>query len=139
MSERASTRHATPHSQRFAAFTGPQSKVPRVLGLLTYLIGIGDIITGLRRGLGTRFHPIAEVLPGSVANAASAAPVVAGILLSYALRPMVSGLERWRVPRIAAAALVMSILVAALSAIGYAIRDDVNAAIAEKRKTKEKC
>ncbi len=58
-------------------------------------------------------------------------PVVAGILLSYALRPLVTLLERGRVPRVAAAALVMSVLVATLSAIGYAIRDDVSAAVAE--------
>ncbi|MFO1304024.1 MAG: AI-2E family transporter [Burkholderiales bacterium] len=58
-------------------------------------------------------------------------PVVAGILLSYALRPLVTLLERWRVPRLAAAALVMSVLVAFLSTAAYAIRDDVNAAVAE--------
>jgi len=58
-------------------------------------------------------------------------PVVAGILLSYALRPLVSMLERVKVPRVAAAALVMSVLVGVLSAIGYAIRDDVSAAVAE--------
>ncbi|HEX8973569.1 phosphatidylglycerol lysyltransferase domain-containing protein [Oryzihumus sp.] len=97
MSERASTRHATPLSQRFAAFTGPQSKVPRVLGLLTYLIGIGDIITGLRRGLGSRLHPLAEVLPGSVANAASAASVVAGILLLFLAHALTRRKRRaWR-------------------------------------------
>ena len=58
-------------------------------------------------------------------------PVIAGILLSYALRPLVTLLERGKVPRIVAAALVMSVLVGALSAIGYAIRDDVSAAVAE--------
>jgi len=58
-------------------------------------------------------------------------PVVTGILLSYALRPLVSALERIRVPRLLAAALVMTVLVGLLSGTGYAIRDDVNAAIAE--------
>ena len=58
-------------------------------------------------------------------------PVVAGILLSYALRPVVTLLERGRVPRLAAAALVMSVLVGLLSGIGYAISDDVSAAVAE--------
>ena len=58
-------------------------------------------------------------------------PVVTGILLSYALRPLVSALERIRVPRLLAAALVMAVLVGLLSGMGYAIRDDVNAAIAE--------
>lgn len=58
-------------------------------------------------------------------------PVVAGILMSYTLRPLVSQLERVRVPRIAAAAMVVAVLVALLSATVYAIRDDVNDAIAE--------
>ncbi len=58
-------------------------------------------------------------------------PVVAGILLSYALRPLVTLLERGKVPRVAAAALVISVLVGLLSGIGYAIRDDVSAAVAE--------
>ena len=40
-------------------------------------------------------------------------PVVAGILLSYALRPLVTALERWRVPRVAAAVLVIAVLVGA--------------------------
>ena len=83
MSERATTRHTSPVHSRFAAFTGPRSQVPRVVGLLTYLIGLGDIVTGLRRGLMNRLHPLAEVLPGSFATAASAASVVAGILLLF--------------------------------------------------------
>ena len=76
---------------------------------------------------------IAVVLAVAAARVAEAflVPVVAGILLSYALRPLVSGLERRRLPRLAAAALVMSVFMALLSAIGYSIRDDVNAAVAE--------
>ena len=58
-------------------------------------------------------------------------PIVAGILLSYALRPLVAALERRRIPRLAAAGLVMTVLVGMLSGIAYAIRDDVNAAVAE--------
>jgi predicted PurR-regulated permease PerM len=58
-------------------------------------------------------------------------PVVAGILLSYVLRPLVAGLEQVHVPRFAAAVVVMSVLVGLLSGIGYVIRDDVNAALAE--------
>ncbi len=58
-------------------------------------------------------------------------PVVAGLLVSYTLRPAVSLLERARVPRVAAAALVIAVLVGLISATGYAIRDDVNDAVAE--------
>jgi predicted PurR-regulated permease PerM len=58
-------------------------------------------------------------------------PVITGILLSYALRPLVSWLERWRVPRGVAAALVIALVAGLVSAAAYAIRDDVNAAVAE--------
>ncbi|MEO8506208.1 MAG: AI-2E family transporter [Betaproteobacteria bacterium] len=58
-------------------------------------------------------------------------PVVAGILLSYALRPVVSKFEDWRVPRMLAAALVIVVLAGGVSAAGYAIRDEFNAAVAE--------
>lgn len=58
-------------------------------------------------------------------------PVVMGILLSYMLRPLVALLERLRVPRFAAATLVITILVALIGATGYAVRDDVNDWVAE--------
>ena len=58
-------------------------------------------------------------------------PVVAGILLSYTLRPVVTALERWHVPRMAGSIAVISLLIAVLVTVGYAIRDDVNAAVAE--------
>jgi hypothetical protein len=58
-------------------------------------------------------------------------PVVMGILLSYTLRPLVSLLERIRIPRFAAATLVIAILVSMISATAYAIRDDVNDWVAE--------
>ncbi len=58
-------------------------------------------------------------------------PVIVGILLSYTLRPLVSALERRRVPRLAGAALVIAILAGLVTATGYAIRADVNNAVAE--------
>ena len=58
-------------------------------------------------------------------------PVVVGILLSYTLRPLVSQLERIHLPRILAATLVMAILVSLVTVTGYAIRDNVTAAVAE--------
>lgn len=58
-------------------------------------------------------------------------PVVAGILLSYALRPLVTALERWRIPRTAASMVVISVLIALLAGVAYTIRDDVNSAVAE--------
>ena len=58
-------------------------------------------------------------------------PVIMGILLSYTLRPLVSLLERTRIPRFAAATLVIVILVSLISATAYAVRDDVNDWVAE--------
>jgi predicted PurR-regulated permease PerM len=58
-------------------------------------------------------------------------PVVMGILLSYTLRPLVSMFERLRIPRFAAATMVIAILVALISATVYAVRDDVNDWVAE--------
>ena len=56
-------------------------------------------------------------------------PVVAGILLSYTLRPGVSALERVRVPRVIGATLVITALVAATSASLYAISGEINDAM----------
>jgi predicted PurR-regulated permease PerM len=58
-------------------------------------------------------------------------PVVMGILLSYTLRPLVSMLECIRIPRLAAATLVIAILISLISATAYAVRDDVNDWVAE--------
>lgn len=58
-------------------------------------------------------------------------PVVAGILISYTLRPLVSALERMRVPRVVGAALVIASLFSLLSVAAWGLRDDFNAAIAE--------
>ena len=58
-------------------------------------------------------------------------PVVMGILFSYMLRPLVSLLERIHLPRAAAAALVIAVLVSVVGTTGYLMRDDVNGAVAE--------
>lgn len=58
-------------------------------------------------------------------------PVVAGTLLSYTLRPLVTQLERIHVPRIIGAGLVLLMVVGLMSAAVYAIRDDVNDAVAK--------
>ena len=58
-------------------------------------------------------------------------PVVAGILLSYTLRPLVSLIERMRVPRMVAATLVVAVLAGSVSASMYGIRDELNDALAK--------
>jgi len=57
-------------------------------------------------------------------------PLVAGILIAYALRPIVGAVERLRVPRLISAAAVLVLLVAAIGAGGYALEDDFARAIA---------
>jgi len=58
-------------------------------------------------------------------------PLVTGILMSYTLRPLVSLLERAHIPRFPAAALVVAILIALVTATIYVARDDVNDWVAE--------
>lgn len=58
-------------------------------------------------------------------------PLVTGIFLSYTLRPLVSLVERARIPRFPAAVLVVSVLVALVSATIYATRNDFNEWVAE--------
>jgi lysyl-tRNA synthetase class 2 len=58
------------------------------MGTLTYLIGLGDIATGMAPSWRHRLHPLTDLLPGAIA-AASAGTVVSGILLlllAHALR-----------------------------------------------------
>jgi len=80
VSERASARTSSQVSALLARLTRPRSRVPQVVGGLTYLIGFVDIATGMARGWRLRLHPLTELLPGAIA-AASAATVVSGILL----------------------------------------------------------
>jgi len=58
-------------------------------------------------------------------------PVVVGIFLAYALRPIVSKLTDWRVPEAVAAALVMLALVGAIGGGAYAMRDQATSALAD--------
>jgi lysyl-tRNA synthetase class 2 len=57
------------------------NRVPRLLGNLTYLIGLLDLLTGLLHSWRVRLHNLTEVLPGALSAAAAAATVVSGILL----------------------------------------------------------
>jgi len=80
---------SSPVSAVLTGLATRQSKVPRVLGALTYLVGFIDIASGLTRGWRHRLHPLADAVPGAVGNAASALTVVLGILLlllAHALR-----------------------------------------------------
>ena len=74
------------------------------------------------------------VLAGIAAARAAApflVPVVAAILLSYALRPLVSLLERAKVPRIVAAAVVVALLVGLVAGVLYGVREGVDKAVSD--------
>src|SRR5947208_10718688 len=58
-------------------------------------------------------------------------PLTAGMLIAYALRPLVEGLQRIRVPRAAGAVLVMATLTALLVGAGALVKGDAIAALAE--------
>ncbi len=69
----------------------------------------------------------------AAANAAQAflIPLVAGILIAYALKPLVGALERMRVPRIVGAALVLVAMSTALAGSIVWVKGDAAAALAE--------
>ena len=58
-------------------------------------------------------------------------PLLIGILASYALHPLVDGLEAWRVPRSVGAAMVLALTVGAFCWIGFSMSGDA-AALIEK-------
>jgi predicted PurR-regulated permease PerM len=58
-------------------------------------------------------------------------PVAFGILISYALDPVVTTLVRWRVPRVLAATLILTLALLGTSWLGWGLSDDV-VSVAEK-------
>jgi predicted PurR-regulated permease PerM len=76
------------------------------------------------------------VLAGSAAMAvlfwaqAVFIPIVLSILIAYALEPLVRAIMRVRLPRAAAAALVVTALAGMLGFTGYALSDDATAIVA---------
>jgi predicted PurR-regulated permease PerM len=56
-------------------------------------------------------------------------PIVLGLLLSYALSPLVGALERYHVPRFAGAAIAVSLLVGSLGLGVYTLSDEATAIV----------
>ena len=56
-------------------------------------------------------------------------PIVLGVLISYALEPVVASLARWHVPRPAGAAILLLILVGTSGALIYSLRTQANAIV----------
>jgi predicted PurR-regulated permease PerM len=53
-------------------------------------------------------------------------PVLLGLMASYALTPVVDRLHRWHVPRVLAAAVLLSAIVTAMSWMAWNLRDDAS-------------
>jgi|SRR5690349_12985444 len=58
-------------------------------------------------------------------------PVVAGVMLSYALEPLVRGLERVHIHRAIGSAVVLLCAIAIVGVSGFLLRDDANALMAQ--------
>jgi predicted PurR-regulated permease PerM len=56
-------------------------------------------------------------------------PILLGLMASYALTPVVDRLQRWHVPRVLAAALLLSAIVTAVTWMGWHLRNDASALI----------
>ncbi len=56
-------------------------------------------------------------------------PVLLGVMASYALTPVVDQLQRWRIPRVLASAVLLTTIVGSLGWIGYRLGDDATALI----------
>ena len=56
-------------------------------------------------------------------------PVIIGVLVSYALNPLVQGLVRLRVPRALASMFVVLALLGALGTLAYSLRDETASAV----------
>jgi predicted PurR-regulated permease PerM len=56
-------------------------------------------------------------------------PIVVGVLISYALDPIVTRMNEWRVPRPAAAALVLLVVTGSTGSLAYALRGEATALV----------
>ena len=56
-------------------------------------------------------------------------PILLGLMASYALTPVVDRMQRWHVPRVLAAALLLSAIVTAVTWMGWHLRHDASALI----------
>jgi predicted PurR-regulated permease PerM len=56
-------------------------------------------------------------------------PVLLGLMLSYALSPVVNRLERWRIPRALGAAVLLAGIVGGMGSLLYSVSDDATALI----------
>jgi len=89
-----------------------------------------------RRLLGVRGYALTTLMVLAIVFALQWArpllvPILLGMLISYALEPMVQGLVRWRMPHAAAASLVFVGMLAAIGLLSYAVSFQL-AAVADR-------
>ena len=58
-------------------------------------------------------------------------PLVVGLLISYALEPIVAAMCRLHVPRVVSAAVVLLLISSAFAGVGFLLREDATAAVAQ--------
>lgn len=102
-------------------------------GALDDAAAIAEARPAERRRSGMGLAPIVLAVIASVAalhfGRSFFVPMLIGILTSYALRPVVDKLQILRIPRAAAAALVMAALIGGGSWIAYSLSDEVTVII----------
>ena len=54
------------------------SRAPRLLGTVTYVVGVIDLLTGLLHSWRVHLHGLTEVLPGALSDAAAASDSAPG-------------------------------------------------------------
>jgi predicted PurR-regulated permease PerM len=108
------TLKAVPHTPPPAS---PQSEAPAI----RMPVDIGSVALTVLAG-------IAVVLLLQYAQA-MIIPIVLGVLISYALDPIVSAMARWRVPRPVGAAILLIVLVGAGGRLLYGLRAEATAIV----------
>lgn len=66
-------------------------------------------------------------------------PLLMGLMVSYALTPVVNRLARWHVPRVVGAALVMGAIVFAFAWGGWSLRDEAVSFVDSFRRSRTIC
>ena len=100
-----------------SAVRAPQSAEPELLAI--------RMPVDIRSAALTLLAVLATILVLQHAQA-MVIPIVLGILISYALEPVVAWLTRWRVPRPVAAAVVLIALVAFTGSLLYSLRSQAS-------------
>jgi lysyl-tRNA synthetase class 2 len=96
------------------------ARVPRWIGLATYLVALVDIASAATRGLRARLDLFSDLVPGALGDAAAAATAVSGILLlllAHALRRRKR--RAWRA----------ALLLLAASAVFHVVKGELLAAV----------